>query len=137
MRKAKRGAPRRQRTSAPASTTRERRARETFEAAVRDDRAAQRTLRAAVRDHAAARDAVADATRASRWTPNRQRGSEQRRAYLDAGERRDQTRDAELAAEVQAEWAASSQQPAGGARPLARRGGRRAPGPAGPPSEGS
>ena len=91
MRKAQRGAPRPQRTSAPAITTRERQARETFEAAVRDARAAQRTLRAAVRDHAAARDALADATRAaSRWTPNRQRGSEQHRAYLDANERRDQ-----------------------------------------------
>ena len=112
MRKAQRGAPRRQRTSAPASTTRERRARETFGAAVRDDRAAQRTLRAAARDHAAACDAVANATRASRWTPNRQRGSEQHLAYLDAEERRDQTLGAELTADVQAGWAASSQQEA-------------------------
>ena len=108
-RKAKRGAPRRQRASAPASTTRERRARETFEAAARDERAAQHTLRAAVRDHAAACDAVA-AIRASRRTPNRQRGSEQRLTYRDAAERRDQTRETELTAEVQAEWAASSRQ---------------------------
>ena len=113
VRKARRGAPRRQRTSAPASSTRERRARATFEATVVDDRAAQRTLRAAVRDHAAACDAVTAATRAaSRWTPNRQRGSERRLAYLDAAERRDQTREAELTAEVQAEWAASSRQQA-------------------------
>ena len=112
VRKAKRGAPRRQRTSAPASTTRERKARETFEAAVVDDRAAQHTLRAAVRDHAAACDAVAATRAASRWTPNRQRGSERRLTYLDAEERRDQTRDAELTAEVQAEWAASSRQEA-------------------------
>ena len=41
VRKARRGAPRRQRTYSPASTTRERRARETFEATVRDDRAAR------------------------------------------------------------------------------------------------
>ena len=113
VRKVERGAPRRQRRSAPASTARERRARETFEAAVRDDRAAQRTLRAAARDFAAARDAVAAATHvASRWTPNRQRGSEQHLAYLDADERRDQARDAELAAEVQAEWKARSRQEA-------------------------
>ncbi|MCY4120339.1 MAG: relaxase/mobilization nuclease domain-containing protein, partial [Acidobacteria bacterium] len=113
VRKAERGVPRRQRTSAPASTTRERQARATFEAAVRDDRAAQRTLRAAGRDHAAARDALAGATRtASRWTPNRQRGSEQRRAYLDADNRYDQARDAELAAEVQARWNARSRQEA-------------------------
>ena len=112
-RKARRGAPRRERTSAPASTTRERQARATFEAAVRDDRAAQRTLRAAARDFAAARDAVAAATRAaSRWTPNRQRGSEQRLAYLDAAERRDQTLEAELTAEVQAKWKARSRQEA-------------------------
>ena len=110
-RKAKRGAPRRERASAPASTTRERQARETFEEAVRDDRAARRTLRAAVRDHAAARDALVGATRAaSRWTPNRQRGSEQRRAYLDADDHYGQARDAELAAEVRAEWAANSRQ---------------------------
>jgi len=113
VRKAQHGAPRRQRTSAPASSTRERRARETFEAAVLDDRAAQRTLRAAVRDHAAARDALTGATRAaSRWTPNRQRGSEQHLAYLDADERYDQARDAELAAEVQAEWKARNRQQA-------------------------
>ena len=113
-RKAKRGAPRRERTSAPASSTRERRARETFEAAVVDDRAAQRTLRAAVRAHAAARDALTGANRtASRWTPNRQRGSEQHLAYLDADARYDQARDAELAAEVQAERAANSRQVAG------------------------
>ena len=113
MRKTRRGAPRRQRTSAPASTTRERKARETFEEAVRDDRAAQRTLRAAVRDHAAARDALVGATRAaSRWTPNRQRGSERRRAYLDADDHYGQARDAELAAEVRAGWAANSRQEA-------------------------
>ena len=112
VRKARRGVPRRQRTSAPASTTRERQARARFEAAVRDDRAAQRTLRAAARDFAAARDALAAATRASRWTPNRQRGSEQHLAYLDADERRDQARDAELTAEVQAEWKARSRQEA-------------------------
>ena len=113
VRKLERGAPRRQRTSAPTSTTRERRARETFEAAVRDDRAAQRTLRAAARDHAAARDVLADGTRAaSRWTPNRQRGSEQRRAIFDAEERRDQARDAELVADVQAGWQARNRQEA-------------------------
>ena len=113
VRKVERGAPRRQRRSAPASTARERRARETFEAAVVDDRAAQCTLRAAARDFAAARDAFAVATRAaSRWTPNSQRGSEQHLAYLDAEERRDQARDAELAAEVQAEWKARSRQEA-------------------------
>ena len=112
-RKAERGVPRRQRRSAPASTTRERQAREMFEAAVVDDRAAQRTLRAAVRDHAAARDALTGATRAtSRWTPNRQRGTEQHLAYLDADDRYDQARDAELAAEVRAEWAANSRQKA-------------------------
>ena len=112
-RKARRGAPRRQRTSTPASTTRERQARETFEAAVRDDRAAQRTLRAAVRDHAATRGALTAATRAaSRWTPNRRRGSEQHLAYLDADDRYGQARDAELAAEVRAEWAANSRQKA-------------------------
>ncbi len=65
VRKAERGAPHQQRTSAPASTTRERQVRETFEVAVRDDRAAQRTLRAAARHHAAARDALAAATRAA------------------------------------------------------------------------
>ena len=113
VRKVERGAPRRQRTSAPASTTRERKARETFEAAVVDDRAAQRTLRAAARDFAAACDAVTAATRAaSRWTPNRERGSEQHLAYLGADERRDQARDAELTAEVQAEWKARSRQEA-------------------------
>ena len=97
----------------PASTTRERQARATFEAAVRDDRAAQRTLRVAVRDHAAARAALTGATRAaSRWTPNRQRGSEQRRAYRDANERYDQARDAEFAAEVQAGWKARNRQKA-------------------------
>ena len=113
VRKADRGAPRQQRTSAPASTTRERRAREMFEAAVRDERAAQRTLRAAARDHAAARDALADATRAaSRWTPNRQRGSEQHRAYLDANERHDQARDAELVADGRARWEAHNRQEA-------------------------
>ena len=99
--KAERGAPRQQRTSEPASTTRERQARETFEVAVRDDRAARRTLRAA------ARDALAAATRAtSRWTPNHQRGSEQNRAYLDANEHRDQARDAELIADGRARWKA-------------------------------
>ena len=113
VRKAERGAPRQQRTFAPASTTRERRARETFEAVVRDARAAQRTLRAATRDYAAARDALTDATRAaSRWTPNRQRGSEQHRAYLDANERRDQALGAELVADGRARWAASSRQEA-------------------------
>ena len=113
VRKLERGAPRRQRTSAPTSTTREREARETFEAAVRDNRAAQRTLRAAARDHAAARDVLADATRAaSRWTPNRQRGSEQGRAIFDAEERRDQARDAELVADVQAGWQARNRQEA-------------------------
>ena len=113
VRKAERGAPRRQRRSAPASSTRERKARETFEAAVVDDRAAQRTLRAAARDHAAARDAVTAATRAaSRWTPNRQRGSEQRRAIFDADERRDQARDAELVADVEAGWKTRNRQEA-------------------------
>ncbi len=113
VRKLERGAPRRQRTSAPTSTTRERRARETFEAAVRDDRAAQRTLRAAARDHAAARDVLADATRAaSRWTPNRQRGSERHLAIFDAEERRDQASDAELVADVQAGWQARNRQEA-------------------------
>ena len=113
VRKAERGAPRRQRRSALASTTRERRARETFEVAVHDDRAAQRTLRAAARDHAAARDALADATRAaSRWTPNRQRGSEQHRACLDAEERRDQARDAELVADGRARSKARNRQEA-------------------------
>ena len=113
VRKVQRGAPRQQRTSAPASTTRERRARETFEAAVRDARAAQRALRTAVRDHAAARDALADATRAaSRWTPNRQRGSEQHRAYLDANERRDQAIGAELVADGRARWEARNREEA-------------------------
>ena len=113
VRKAERGAPRRQRRSAAASTTRERKARETFEAAVVDDRAAQRTLRAAARDHAAARDALADATRAaSRWTPNRQRASEQRRAIFDAEERRDQARDVELVADSRARWKARNRQEA-------------------------
>ena len=113
VRKAERGAPRQQRTSAPASTTREREARETFEAVVRDARAAQRTLRAAARDHAAARDALADATRAaSRWTPNRKRGSEQYRAYLDASERHDQAGDAELVADGRARWEARNRQEA-------------------------
>ena len=113
VRKAERGAPRQQRTSAPASTTREREARETFEAAVRDARATQRTLRAAARDHAAARDALADATRAaSRWTPNRQRASEQRRAIFDAEERLDQARDAELVADGRARWEAHNRQEA-------------------------
>ena len=113
VRKAERGAPRRQRRSAPASTTRERKARATFEVAVREDRAAQRALRAAVRDHAAARDALAAATRAaSRWTPNRQRATEQHRAIFDAEERRDQTRDAELVADVQAGWQARNRQEA-------------------------
>ena len=113
VRKLERGAPRRQRTSAPTSTTREREARETFEAAVRDNRAAQRTLRAAVRDHAAARDVLADATRAaSRWTPSRQRGSEQRLAIFDAEERRDRARDAELVADVQAGGQARNRQEA-------------------------
>ena len=111
VRKTRRGAPRRERTSAPASTTRERKARETFEEAVRDDRVAQRTLRVAIRDHAAARDVLVGATRtASRWTPSRQRGSERRRAYLDADDRYGQARDAELAAEVRAGWAARSRQ---------------------------
>ena len=112
VRKAERNAPRQRRTFAPASTTRERRARETFEAAVRDDRDAQRTLRAAVRDHAAAREALTAATRASRWTPNRHRGSEQYLAYRDADERYDQARDAELAADVQAGWKARNRQQA-------------------------
>ena len=113
VRKAERGAPRRQRRSAAASTTLERKARETFEAAVVDDRAAQRTLRAAARDHAAARDALADATRAaSRWTPNRQRASEQRRAIFDAEERRDQARDVELVADSRARWKARNRQEA-------------------------
>ena len=113
VRKAERSAPRQRRTFAPASTTREREARATFEAAVRDDRAAQRTLRAAARDHAAARDVLADGTRAaSRWTPNRQRGSEQRRAIFDAEERYDQARDAELVADVQAGWQARNRQEA-------------------------
>ena len=112
VRKVERGVPRRQRRSAP-SPTRERRARETFEAAVVDDRAARRTLRAAARDYAAARDALADATRAaSRWTPNRQRGSEQRRAIFDAEERCDQARDAELVADSHARWKARNQQEA-------------------------
>ena len=113
VRKAERGAPRQQRTSAPASTTREREARETFEAAVRDDRATRRTLRATARDLAAARDVLADATRAaSRWTPNRQRASEQRRAIFDAEERLDQARDAELVADGQAGWQARNRQEA-------------------------
>ena len=113
MRKAERGAPRQQRTSAPASTTLERRARETFEVAVRDDRAARRTLRAAARDHAAARDALAAAARAaSRWTPSRQRGSERYLAYRDADEHRDQARDAELVADGQARWRARNRQEA-------------------------
>ena len=98
--------------------------------------AARRTLRAAARDYAAARDALADATRrgASRWTPNRQRGSERRRAIFDAEDRCDKARDAELVADSHARWKARNQP--GGARPLARRGGRPAPGPAGPPAEG-
>ena len=113
VRKAERGAPRQQRTSAPASTTCERQARETFEVAVRDDRAARRTLRAAARDHAAARDVLAVATRAaSRWTPSRQRGSEQYLAYRDADEHRDQARDAELVADGQARWRARNRQEA-------------------------
>ena len=113
VREAERGAPRRQRRSAPASTTRERRARETFEVAFREDRAAQRSLRAAARDHAAAREALTAATRAaSRWTPNRQRGSEQRRAIFDAEERRDQARDAELVADVEAGWKARNREEA-------------------------
>ena len=113
VRKAERGVPRPQRRSAPASPTRERKARATFEAAVVDDRAARRTLRAAARDYAAARDALADATRAaSRWTPNRQRGSDQRRAIFDAEERCDQARDAELVADVHARWKARNQQEA-------------------------
>ena len=113
VRKAERSAPRQRRTFAPASTTREREARETFEATVRDERAAQRTLRAAARDHAAARDALADATRAaSRWTPNRQRGSEQHLATLDAEERRDQASDAELVADGRARWKARNRQEA-------------------------
>ena len=113
VRKAERGAPRQQRTSAPASTTREREARETFEAAVRDERAAQRTLQAVARDLAAARDVLADATRAaSRWTPNRQRASEQRRAIFDAEERLDQARDAELVADSRARWEAHNRQEA-------------------------
>ncbi len=113
VRKAERGAPRQQRTSAPASTTREREARETFEAAVRDERAAQRTQQAVARDLAAARDVLADATRAaSRWTPNRQRASEQRRAIFDAEERLDQARDAELVADGRAGWQARNRQEA-------------------------
>ncbi len=113
VRKAERGAPRQQHTSAPASTTREREARETFEAAVRDERAAQRTQQAAARDLAAARDVLADATRAaSRWTPNRQRASEQRRAIFDAEERLDQARDAELVADSRARWEAHNRQEA-------------------------
>ncbi len=113
VRKAERGAPRQQRTSAPASTTREREARETFEAAVRDERAAQRTQQAVARDLAAARDVLADATRAaSRWTPNRQRASEQRRAIFDAEERLDQARDAELVADSRARWEAHNRQEA-------------------------
>ena len=113
VRKAERGAPRQQRTSAPASTTREREARETFEAAVRDERAAQRTRQAVARDLAAARDVLADATRAaSRWTPNRQRASEQRRAIFDAEERLDQARDAELVADSRARWEAHNRQEA-------------------------
>ena len=113
VRKAERGAPHQQRTSAPASTTRERQVRETFEVAVRDDRAAQRTLRAAARHHAAARDALAATTRAaSRWTPNRQRSSEQDLAYRDADEHRDQARDAELVAEGRARWRARNRQEA-------------------------
>ena len=113
VRKAERGVPHRQRRSASASPTRERKARETFEAAVVDDRAARRTLRAAARDYAAARDALADATRAaSRWTPNRQRGSDQARAIFDAEDRCDQAREAELVADVQARWKARNQQEA-------------------------
>ena len=113
VRKAERGAPRQQRTSAPASTTREREARETFEAAVRDERAAQRTQQAVARDLAAARDVLADATRAaSRWTPNRQRASEQRRAIFDSEERLDQARDAELVADSRARWEAHNRQEA-------------------------
>ena len=113
VRKAERGAPRQQRTSAPASTTREREARETFEAAVRDERAAQRTQQAVARDLAAARDVLADATRAaSRWTPNRKRASEQRRAIFDAEERLDQARDAELVADSRARWEAHNRQEA-------------------------
>ena len=113
VRKAERGVPHRQRRSASASPTRERKARETFEAAVVDDRAARRTLRAAARDYAAARDALADATRAaSRWTPNRQRGSDQRRAIFDAEERCDQARDAEFVADTHARWKARNQQEA-------------------------
>ena len=113
VRKAERGVPHRQRRSASASPTREHRARETFEAAVVDDRAARRTLRAAARDYAAARDALADATRAaSRWTPNRERGSEQSRALFDAEERCDQARDAAFVADTHARWKAHNQQEA-------------------------
>ncbi len=113
VRKAERGVPRPQRRSAPVSTTRERQARETFEAAVVDDRGARRTLQAAARDYAEARDALADATRAaSRWTPNRQRGSDQARAIFDAEDRCDQAREAELVADVQARWKARNQQEA-------------------------
>ena len=135
VRKARRGAPRRQRTSAPASTTRERRARETFEATVVDDRAAQRTLRAAVRDHAAACDAVTAAT--PRGVPlDAQPPARQRAAPRLPRRRRTPRPDPRGRAHRRSPGRMGSQQPAAGARPLARRGGRQAPGPAGPPSEG-
>ena len=73
----------------------------------------QCTLRAAARDLAAASDALAAATRAtSRWTLNRQPSSEQDLAYLAADERRDQARDAELAADGRAGWKARNRQEA-------------------------
>ena len=58
-------------------------------------------------------DALTAATRAaSRWTPNRRRGSELYGAHLDAEERRDQTRDAELVADVRARSRARNRQEA-------------------------
>ena len=134
VRKTERGVTRRQPRSAPASTTRERGARATFEAAVRDERAAQRTLRAAARDHAAARDALAGATRAaSRWTPNRQRQRAAPRHLRCRGTPRPSPR---RRTRRRCLGRMASPQPAGGARPLARRGGRQASGPAGPPAAG-
>ena len=58
-------------------------------------------------------DALTAATRAaSRWTPNRRRGSELYGAHLDAEERRDRTRDAELVADVRARSRARNRQEA-------------------------
>jgi len=110
--KGERVAPRRQRRFAPVSTTRERKARETFEAAVRDERTAQRAQRTAARKHAAARDALAAVTpAASGWTPKRV-SIEERMAQIDAEDRCDQARDAELVADSHARWKARDRQEA-------------------------